>query len=456
MRKYQKTQCFETLKLLAEAHAEIIKCIERKQTGQALSLLEQCQQGAIGIGTMIDATEGEGTEAVRCLESYCELLYQIYGSLQQKAPVNPWQQQKKLKKSLSRAENSLRHDIGTQLEAVFLPYKAAMWDSLESVWKAAEEDPDCHALVIPIPYYDKNPDGTLRQMHYEIDLFPEDVPVTPYEAYDFESRHPDMIFIHNPYDDGNYVTSVHPFFYSKNLKGYTEKLVYIPYFILDDIAPDNQAAVEGMEHFCLAEGVINADVTVVQSEAMRQIYVDVLTRHSSRELRPHWEKKILGLGSPKVDRVRSPKEEDFRLPEEWERMVRKEDGARKKIILYNTSVSALLKDGGAALDKMEENFRFFQENSRDVALLWRPHPLTEATLASMRPMLYQRYMEILRAYRESAFGIYDDTADMDRAIAVSDAYYGDWSSIVWLYRQTGKPIMIQNVEPASGGPEAGG
>ena len=62
MRKYQKTQCFETLKLLAEAHAEIAKYIERKQTGQALSLLEQCQQGAIGIGTMIDATEGEGTE----------------------------------------------------------------------------------------------------------------------------------------------------------------------------------------------------------------------------------------------------------------------------------------------------------------------------------------------------------------------------------------------------------
>lgn len=405
---------------------------------------------------MIDATEGEGTETVRCLESYCEQLYQIYDKIQQEISVNPWQQQKKLKKSLSRAENSLKHDIGTQLEAVFLPYKAAMWDSLESVWKVAEEDPDCNALVIPIPYYDKNPDGTFRELHYEIDLFPEDVPVTRYEAYDFESRHPDIIFIHNPYDDGNYVTSVHPFFYSKNLKQYTEKLVYIPYFILDDIAPDNQAAVESMEHFCLAEGVTNSDITVVQSEAMRQIYVDVLTRHSSRELRPYWEKKILGLGSPKVDRVCNPREEDYRLPEEWERIVCKKGGARKKIILYNTSVGALLKDGSATLNKIEENFRIFQDSSEEVALLWRPHPLTEATLASMRPGLYQRYREILEAYKQAAFGIYDDTANMDRAITVSDAYYGDWSSMVWLYRQTGKPIMIQNLELASRAPESGG
>ena len=35
---------------------------------------------------------------------------------------------------------------------------------------------------------------------------------------------------------------------------------------------------------------------------------------------------------------------------------------------------------------------------------------------------------------------------MDRAVVLSDAYYGDGSSVVQLYKQTGKPIMIQNVE----------
>ena len=44
------------------------------------------------------------------------------------------------------------------------------------------------------------------------------------------------------------------------------------------------------------------------------------------------------------------------------------------------------------------------------------------------------------------WGIYDDTPDIDRAIALSDAYYGDMSSVVELYKVTGKPIMIQNLE----------
>ncbi len=35
---------------------------------------------------------------------------------------------------------------------------------------------------------------------------------------------------------------------------------------------------------------------------------------------------------------------------------------------------------------------------------------------------------------------------MDRAIIISDAYYGDSSSIVQLYETLEKPIMIQNVD----------
>ena len=102
--------------------------------------------------------------------------------------------------------------------------------------------------------------------------------------------------------------------------------------------------------------------------------MDVLASLSSRELRPYWEKKILGLGSPKVDRIRNPREEDYHLPKDWERIVCKSDGTRKKIILYNTTVSTLLKNGSALLDKMRENFRIFQVNSQDIALLWRPIP----------------------------------------------------------------------------------
>ena len=91
----------------------------------------------------------------------------------------------------------------TRFKVVFLPYKASMWDSLESVWKAAAADENCDAYVIPIPYYDKNLDGSFKQEHWEGDQYPADVPITRFDQYDFEKRKPDVVFIHNPYDECN-------------------------------------------------------------------------------------------------------------------------------------------------------------------------------------------------------------------------------------------------------------
>jgi len=43
----------------------------------------------------------------------------------------------------------------------------------------------------------------------------------------------------------------------------------------------------------------------------------------------------------------------------------------------------------------------------------------------------------------------DDSKDLHRAIAWTDAYYGDGSSLVSMYSVTGKPIMLQNMEVTS-------
>ena len=64
----------------------------------------------------------------------------------------------------------------------------------------------------------------------------------------------------------------------------------------------------------------------------------------------------------------------------------------------------------------------------------------------MRPTLLAEYDAIVEKYNKEGWGIYDDTAELNRAIIISDAYYGDWSSLVELYRHTDKPIMIQNVD----------
>ncbi len=276
MRKAQKQQAEELVKQMEEAHDQFKKFIEQGSIPPAMELLEECQNGGITLGTLIENTEGERHPTVLLLEEYCELIYQVHENLAEAKEINKEinlnKIHKNLRQKLIRAANSLKNDVPVRKEVVFLPYKASMWDSLESVWKAADEDENCDAYVIPIPYYDKNPDGSFREMHYEADQYPGYVPITRYDAYDFEQRRPDMIYIHNAYDQWNLVTSVHPDFFSVNLKKYTEKLIYIPYFVLDEVDPDNERAVENVKHFCFMPGIINADKVIVQSEDMRKIY----------------------------------------------------------------------------------------------------------------------------------------------------------------------------------------
>ena len=144
--------------------------------------------------------------------------------------------------------------------------------------------------------------------------------------------------------------------------------------------------------------------------------------------------------------MKNTKKEDLDIPQEWLKIIQKPDGSWKKVVFYNTSVTSLLHHDEKMLEKMKWVFGVFKENQNEIALLWRPHPLIKATIESLRPELWSAYEKIVNDYKEAGWGIYDDSADMNRAIALSDAYYGDSSSIVPLCQAAGIPVMIQDVE----------
>lgn len=453
MRKAQRQKLFEALKSLAQAHEEIKEKLYCKDGAQVQNLLGECQEFAVSLGEYIEELEGEGHVTVKNLETYCEMLYEIYTEISglNSGGINESKIYKNLKRQLIKIENSVKNDIAVTRKIVFMPYKASMWDSMESVYLAAKEDENTRAVVVPIPYYEKNPDGSLGEMHYEIDQYPKDIEVVSYEEYSLEKERPDAIVIHNAYDNSNYVTSIHPQFYTINLKKYTKLLIYIPYFVLGDINVDDEDAVEKVKHFCFMPGVIVADKVILESEAVRQIYIDEYQK-SARQcgFPPEYidkkvlEGKFLGLGSPKFDKIAREQKTETAIPQAWMKHIQKPDGSRKKIVLYNNSIAALLQRGEDMLEKMTEIFQTFQEFQEEIALWWRPHPLIESTIRSMRPLLWEKYRKIVEKYRAEDWGIYDDTSELDRAIVAADAYYGDWSSLVHLFKQAGKPIMIAN------------
>lgn len=453
MSRVLRKQLFSIEELLEKAN----KVLEKKlfapnvDSDSIIELIADCQNSAISMGEQIEKLYGEGTNCVALLEQYCEDLYQLTQSFDNSNKKR--EIYNSLNKQLKKLRGLMTSELPDRLEVVFFPYKASMWDSLESVYLAAREDENCDAYCVPIPYFDRNADGSLGQMHYEGNEYPNNIEVTDWQTYNLEERRPDVIYIHNPYDEWNLVTCVHPNYFAKNLKQYTDKLVYIPYFVLDEIEPDDQIAIDGMKHFVWTPGVIYADRVILQSDKMKQIYVNEFIKAAKESgfsgdfvNRRKLEEKFLGTGSPKFDKVKNTRKEDLEIPEEWLKIIQKPDGSWKKIIFYNTSIGALLENSEKMIEKIKDVLKTLYENRDEIALLWRPHPLIETTLTAMRPSLWESYKKIRDEYITGGWGIYDDSPDMDRAVILSDAYYGDQSSVVQLYLKTGKRTLIQNCE----------
>ncbi len=424
MRKAQKQEVLGCVDSLHQAHEEIREALNKNNTALVRNMLSECQDFAVSLGENIERLEGEGHVTVSHLESYCEALFQAYEGADNTG-INVNKVCKTLKKHLLRVENSVRNDIRVRNEIVFLPYKAAMWDSLESVYLAAKADPDCDAYCVPIPYYEKNPDGSMGKMHYEGLDYPDNIQVIDWQSYQFEERKPDAIFIHNPYDSCNYVTSVHPRFYSDNLKRYTDCLVYIPYY----------ATAGGMsEGQSLCPAYINADYIVIQSEDYRKFFDKRLP-----------DNKFLPMGSPKFDRVIHKCQNPPEPPAEWKLSKSQlERMKNSKVYFYNTSIGGMLANTEAFLKKMRYVFDIFK-GREDACLIWRPHPLLESTFSSMRGMYKPQFDALKKEFVEENIGILDETTDIENTIALSDIYIGDsGTSVTSLFGVAGKPLFILN------------
>ncbi|WP_312518676.1 CDP-glycerol glycerophosphotransferase family protein [Anaerospora sp.] len=438
MRNFQQKKILEMIQTLAEANAEIKRLFLQGEVSSFLQVLADCQEFVAAICGFIEEIEGEGTQTVALLGEYYELLYQASLAAEQKKNRSFL---KHLKEKLSKITNSVKTEFKpNKLEVAFFPYNASMWDSLESVWLAANADPCCDAYVVPVPYYELLPNGTFGKMHYEGSEYPDNVPITDWREYNIETRCPDVVFIHYAYDNAAHNARIHPDFYSKRLREHCGQLVYIPYFVpIGDVVED----------YCVTlPGVLYADKVIVQSEAQRQSYIKLFKQYGKQG---GWNgcfgnpmEKFVALGSPKYDKVLSTKKEEYSLPEEWERRIYRKDGTRKKVIFYNTHMFTWLNGGEQYFKKLQAVFEFFLSRD-DVVLLWRPHPNTELNFRTLQPQSLNKYMRVIKEYKEAGWGIYDDTSDLHRSIAISDAYYGDGSSVVSLFTAADKPVMLQNI-----------
>ena len=323
-----KIQNFRDIAIsMAEAfkhsHKQFFEDCLKGDISTCISRLSRMQEEAIAFGNAIEQKKGEGTESVAILEEYCDALYHAYNSLSTLSlKEDGIEKQEKteeicrliersadLQKELEKIANNLlyypeklqtalKKDFKRQL--VFLPHTVKHFESIRPLVDALLKAEDMECKIIPIPYFDKYGDGSPKEMHYEGGDFPKEYKIIDYRTYDFASELPDCIVINSSYDEFNQVWSVAPLFYSKEMKKYTNKLIYIPWFVTGEIDPKNEEdgkAFTNMEYYVTVPGLFHSDLTIVQSEGMKKAYLAKIKEFAGKDVAKKMKKKIAGAGS---------------------------------------------------------------------------------------------------------------------------------------------------------------
>lgn len=429
MRRYLKKEINNILETLLEANDILKKYMMANQSAQVRILSDDLSESVEQVLACILYDESASEKLANCLMAYKVKLEECWRC---KTTTDKISACMILKKYLEQAQNVLINEVkDDKFKITFMPYKADMWNSMASIYCTALSDEDCDVSVVPIPYYNiTNPENI--SFCYEAGRFPKDVTCVHYDKYCEQEEYPDVIIIHNPYDEENNLTRVPERFYSANLINSTAKLVYAPYFTMSYYREEKHS-------WMLASPAnLNADLILAQSERVKNIYLDM----------GYPDEKILAFGSPKIDSVvsmASKSKEDIweEIPVEW-----KEKIQNKKIFLLNTHLSYFpncsqnkARLGNYAVQRHDEILKELL-NRDDCGLIWRPHPLMKTMISGRFPEWLDYIEEMERKIKSSSNGIIDELGDYTYSFVLSDALITTYSTLINEYLVSQKPILL--------------
>lgn len=333
-----------------------------------------------------------------------------------------------------------KKDYKDKKMVVFMPFKAKYWNMMAGLWKEYERSGEYTLIAIPAPYYYKNIDGTVEKFNDD-KQYPEYVKIVSPENFDFDNEYVEKIIIQNPYDSYNATTTVHPQFYAKKLAMCTKELIYIPYFETEENNPSDMRAYVSMDSYVTMPGVVYSDKVIVQSEGIKELYVKKLSEYFGEETRDIWNTKIIGNGKHYIEMENSDSKYDD-IPEKWKGYIKKSDGSYKKVILYFICTNDVLENGHRVFDKIKRSMDTFLEYEDSVVPLMMFESNIDEILQMENPELLEDYNEIKMNFTQYIV----NENELDKAMNLCDAFYGDAGSEAQLCRNSGKPVMIQNVE----------
>lgn len=462
----------EMKEYLADSVEIIHEILLNKDSGLSyediITYLSELQNNIVSFGTLTESIKGEDCNTVKILEQYLEVIYKVAKYVQKfdegisyeaSAESKYAECDEGVKDTFASISEAIDSEIVNRRSVLFLPVKAKHFGSMRMAYEMETATPDTDVYVMPLPYYYKEYDGSFKdEMHIDTEEFIKaNIPVTDYSRFDLSLLCPEKIYINSAYDEYNMAVSVDTRFYARNVKKYTEKLIYIPYFKLMEFDRANYPCWYNMQYYCTVPGVVMADKVYVQSENTRKVYIDKLNEWvGDDEYSEIWEQKLIVYDEnyflykkeetiSDTDTVKY--EYNISKCEEFSEGKLREAQNIKSIVWF-VSAGSLAEFGDRYIEKAYRNLDVFALSKDKLKVLLMSEPFLDEMIKTYSDELYKKWTGFIDEFNRSGIGeVVSQVEEKSvEALLKANAYYGDPSYICKDFILMKKPVMLQNVE----------
>lgn len=426
-----KSTSQQCLKELHQILDEAIRVLKEELFDDFTQAIADSQQLAADFGTLIEYTKGEERDTTKnviaALQGYCDALWEEYQE------ISNGSDNTSLKKSITALEDvseKVKINILNRKEILFLPTGSKEWRALEPYYRHALSDDSADVFVVPLMLYKKNFFGSVTMTDEEIELqktketYPQELDIFDCETYDLSIHCPDTIYFQNPYDETNPCLTVLPEFYAKNMKQYTDNLVYVPIAYTADFNEEDINDQYNLRHYLLTPGIVYADLVIAGSKVQKEQYVSALSSFAGESTRSMWQEKIVPCDNETV---------------EYNPL-----STNPKKVMYCIGANELIKNSNTIVESVKTRFESFDKYREQLNVDVLIYPFDREQWNTLNSKVATEIFDVVNnaINKENCNIITPSPLEADTLVNSYEAYYGSPSPFVLAFSNQNKPVML--------------
>ena len=345
-----------------------------------------------------------------------------------------------LQQAFVQMKQTVENEIIHKKLVAFLPDNPKRWKEMQALYDYYRQQENTEVCVIPLPLFAKNLYGEIVAGQDEYDKndkrgeYPADLNIIAWHTVQMQSYEFAAIVIQNPYDAENPYLTVPPAYYAKQLQQYTDCLIYMMPQGVNDFTENDITDVYGLKYSLMMPGAMYADRILIESPAMKALFVNHLTAFAGEDTKEVWADKVMTIAAFSGESAQT-----------GQPVQNGQCGQTppKKKLLYCIGENEFYENADMAINKVKERLNVMTQypESLKVAVCLYPYDIAawDICTGQEKDMLVQ----VLKEYQKNK-GIELLTKNVFNINDIDDmtAYYGSPSPLICRFVQQHKPAMV--------------